>query len=282
MKKTIAAMMIATCALSVAAARAQDNKMDGPPPVLVVQREFTKPGKGGAVHEKTEGAFIAAMKANKGQIHYFAITALSGPDRALFLSGYPDFATWEAERKTMTPSLGAALDHANVADGDALMQADASVWTLRPDLSLHTGSLQGVRYMEIQQFVVKPGHRAEFNELTKMYLEGFKDMPEANWATFDQMYGMDGTAVIAISTLKSLAEADKELVDGQTFGKSLSKEQQKKMRELEAASVESVRENLFAINPKMSLPPEEWIKADPDFWKPKAAPVKKAEAKPAQ
>ena len=35
----------------------------------------------------------------------------------------------------------------------------------------------------------------------------------------------------------------------------------------------------------MSYPPDEWIKADPDFWKPKphaAAPSKKGEEKPAQ
>jgi hypothetical protein len=38
--------------------------------------------------------------------------------------------------------------------------------------------------------------------------------------------------------------------------------------------------NLFAFSPKMSYTPEEWIKADPDFWKGKSAPQKPAE-KPA-
>jgi hypothetical protein len=33
----------------------------------------------------------------------------------------------------------------------------------------------------------------------------------------------------------------------------------------------------------MSYPPEEWVKANPDFWKPKmAAPMKKEAAKPEQ
>ena len=43
-------------------------------------------------------------------------------------------------------------------------------------------------------------------------------------------------------------------------------------------------DNLFQISPKMSYPPESWVKAEPDFWKPKAAvaAVKKAETKPAQ
>jgi len=45
--------------------------------------------------------------------------------------------------------------------------------------------------------------------------------------------------------------------------------------------------NLFEIDPKMSYPPDAFVKADPDFWKPKAGmaeskkPVAKAAEKPA-
>jgi hypothetical protein len=42
----------------------------------------------------------------------------------------------------------------------------------------------------------------------------------------------------------------------------------KKLDELEAACVESRQTNLFVIDPKMSYPPEAWVKADPDFWMP--------------
>jgi hypothetical protein len=45
----------------------------------------------------------------------------------------------------------------------------------------------------------------------------------------------------------------------------------KKLRELTAAAVESSQTNLFGFNPRMSYVGEDWIKADPDFWKPKAA-----------
>jgi len=34
-------------------------------------------------------------------------------------------------------------------------------------------------------------------------------------------------------------------------------------------SVDYSRSELFSINPKMSYVSDEWIKADPDFWKPK-------------
>ena len=37
---------------------------------------------------------------------------------------------------------------------------------------------------------------------------------------------------------------------------------------------------LNEYNPKMSYPAEEWIKADPDFWKPKMAAAVKKTATP--
>jgi hypothetical protein len=46
--------------LSSMCASAQDG-MGGampPPKVLLIQREYLKPGRGGSVHEKTESAFV--------------------------------------------------------------------------------------------------------------------------------------------------------------------------------------------------------------------------------
>jgi hypothetical protein len=40
-----------------------------------------------------------------------------------------------------------------------------------------------------------------------------------------------------------------------------------KLEELSAASIETTGTNLFAINPRMSNPPQEWITREPDFWK---------------
>jgi hypothetical protein len=40
----------------------------------------------------------------------------------------------------------------------------------------------------------------------------------------------------------------------------------KKLDAMEASCLESVQTNLFAFDPKMSYPPDAWVKADPDFW----------------
>jgi uncharacterized protein involved in type VI secretion and phage assembly len=58
----------------------------------------------------------------------------------------------------------------------------------------------------------------------------------------------------------------------------------KKLSELTARTIESSETNLFVFNPRMSYVSEDWIKADPDFWKPKAsmAETNKPSTKPAE
>ena len=61
---------------------------------------------------------------------------------------------------------------------------------------------------------------------------------------------------------------------------NLGEEGGKKFSELLAGAIEFSQHNLFAFSPSMSYVSDEWIKADPDFWKPKthiATPKKNPE-----
>ena len=267
---------------------AQDSAagLESPPKVLVIQREFVKPGKAGAIHEKSESAFVRAMSAAKWPQHYFGMTSLSGPSRALFFIAYDSFAAWEKDNRDTehNATLAAAFDHAQMADGDLLSAYDSSVWTYNEDLSLNTkGSIAEMRYMELTVFKVRPGHRHDWMELVKMYKEGYAKVPSAHWATFESMYGMNngGEYLVAIPR-KSLAEVDQDMADQKQFADALGEGGMKKLSELTAVCVESEQSNLFMFNPKMSYAPDAWVKADPGFWKPKMAAPAKKEAKPVQ
>ncbi len=48
-----------------------------PPKVLVIEREFVKPGKSGSIHAKSESAFVNAMTAAKWPTHYLAAESMS-------------------------------------------------------------------------------------------------------------------------------------------------------------------------------------------------------------
>jgi hypothetical protein len=277
------------CAVSLVppSATAQDDAgAGGPPKVLVIQREYTKPGRGGMVHEKTESAFGAAIKANHSTMRYLAMTSLTGADRALFFEGYPSLEAWETENKSedQNATLSASVDRAAVADGDLLSSTDSSVWLRQDEMSMHPGSIVGARYMEITVYQIKPGHEAEWAALVKLVKEGYaKGIPAASWTMFRELFGSPGGSYIVLQPLKSLAEEDHHLAGGEQFVAAMGAEGMKKLDQMEASCVESEQTNLFHFSPKMSVPPEAWIEAEPDYWKPKtAATARKTQAKPQQ
>jgi hypothetical protein len=250
----------------------------GPSPVLVINREYMKPGKSGTMHEKTEGAYIAAAKAGKAPIHYLAVTSMSGPDRALFLEGYASFAAWEAETKSIPDATSAALDHAMLADGDLLALTDESVWTLVKEQSMNPSMMKGTRYLDMTLYTVKPGHEAEWSELVKLVKSGYaKGVPDLSWTMYQQAYGTLGTAYLVITPMKSGAEIDHTFASDKDFVAAMGKDGMAKVSQLMASCVAAEQTNLFHLSPKMSIPKDEWVAAEPDYWKPKsAAPVKKA------
>jgi len=257
-----------------------------PPKVLVIEREWVKPGKSGAIHEKSESAFVNAAKAAKWQTHYVAATSMSGRPRALFLFAYPSFAAWEKDNHALqkNTALAAAIDRAALADGDLLNEFNQSVFTLDEENSLRSGDAVHARYFEFTQFKVKPGHRKDWMDLVKIYRNAFeKVVPNAHWALYESYYGENnGGYYIVISTMKSLSEDDESMGDGKKIQEALGAEGMKHVAELTAACVDEQQTNLFEINPKMSYPADEWIKAD-DFWKPKmtsATPRKAAPENP--
>ncbi|HVP54696.1 MAG TPA: hypothetical protein VMU45_06840 [Candidatus Eisenbacteria bacterium] len=279
-----------TGAAVTAAAQASPDGVMPPPKVLVVFREFVKPGKSGAPHQKTESAFVQAMTAAKWPTHYLGMDSMSGKPRSLFFTGYDSFEAWEKDNKAVekNATLSAALDKAAVADGELLSSADGSVLTYREDYSLRANvNIAQYRYFEISRFVVRPGHEKEWDDLVKIYLDAYTKVSQnARWATYSSMYGAEnGGVYIVLAPFKSLAEVDAEIADGKKFEAELGADGMKKLAELSASCLQENQTNLFAFNPKLSYVADEWVKTDPSFWKPKpAAPAsaKKPEAKPAQ
>ena len=105
------------CGLAAASAQ-QNPEQRKPPKVLVVMREFVKPGKSGSLHEKSESAFVQAMTAVKWPTHYFAADSLSGQSRSLFFVGYDSLEAWEKDNLATqaNSTLASALDNAAIAD----------------------------------------------------------------------------------------------------------------------------------------------------------------------
>jgi len=252
-------------------------------------REFVKPGKSGTVHDKAESAFVQAYSRAKWPTNYLGMTSLSGKSRALFFTFYESFEAWEKDvaATNKNAALSAALDRASVADGELLDSIDQNVFVYRSEFSLRPkyGDVGHRRAMEISVYHVRPGHYEEWSELVKMVVATYeKSIPDAHWACFNNAYGGEGGTYIFITALKSASEIDASFQQDKQFEAAMGEDGLKKLGQLEAASVDSFEHQLFEFNPKMSYVSDEWIKADPDFWKPKAAApaAKPAAEKPAQ
>lgn len=259
-----------------------------PPKVLNISREFIKPGKGGALHEKAESAFVQAMARAKWPTHYLAVSALTGRPRALFLTGYDSFEAWEkdVQAEDKNAALSSALDRAAVADGDLLSDADSTALVYSEEYSLRSAvDIPHMRYFEISLYRVRPGHDKDWDTLVKMVMAAYEKIPDVHWATYRALYGQEGGTYLVFNPMKSASEIDQSFGHSKKFMENLGEDGMKKLDELEASAIESSQHNLFIFSPRMSYVSDEWIKADPDFWKPKsaaAAASKKAEEKPAQ
>lgn len=269
-------------------ATAQNQPTMSPPKVLTITREFVKPGKAGAIHDKSESAFVQAMARAKSPTYYLGMNSLSGKARSIFFTGYDSFGAWEKDANSVEKNtvLSSALDHAAVVDGDLLDSMDASVFLYTQEYSLNQASehaTPAIRYFEIAVYRIKPGHHKEWDDGVKMVLAAYqKALPDEHWACYQSAYGASEDTYLFITARKSAGEIDQALAKNKDFVTAMGEDGMKKLDELAAASIESSESNLFLLNPHMSYVPADWMKAD-DFWKlkpaaaPAAAPKKSAD-----
>ena len=266
---------------------AQDSSEMKPPAVIQINREWLKPGKSGAVHDRSEAAFVTLMNKGKLQGHYIALNSMSGKPRALYMTRYPSFEAWETDNKIFekNASLGAELDRAISSDSELLEGMDSAVLVYSEELSFHPRpDFSHARYYELTAFKVRLGHEKEWREVTKMYKEACdKAGAGLHWGAYAVQYGGESGTYIMLTHRESLAEIDKEQAAGKKIMEAMGGEEgAAKMDQMFAAAVESVRSELFTINPRQSYVDEATMKADADFWKPRASKsAVAATAKPA-
>lgn len=275
MKKIlIAALAVSSLAVGAQALRAQDqaSATPTPPKVLVIVREAVQLAKD-TEHEKNEAAYAQALIAAKAPQRYLAVEAVTGPDVALFFNGYDSF---DDAHKAHTfieehPALKAQIDRINDKDAEYTSEATISLatynekWSYNPNVNVGEN-----RLFEIETIHIKTGHRKEWEDLVNVYKEaaakaGVKD----SYIFFEVQYGGPTDTVLIFTPKKSFSDLDGEMATGQAFDAALGESGQKRMAQLAEACIASDRIDLFAFSPEMSIPPDDWVKENPDYWKPK-------------
>ncbi len=264
-------------------AAAQDNSATtvSAPKYLQVTVEYTKPGRGGMAHDKTESAFVQAMVKAKYPIHYVAFNSMSGKARAIYLAHFDSFDSLQKANKIFDdPATAKEFERLNVADGELLDESKQLIFSYGPDMSYHSRPPSPkIRYLEIRIVHVRPGHGKEFSDLVKLWIAAAdKAGSSDHWGAYRMEYGDQVGSYVFLTGDNSMADIDQSYAEEPKFTAVLTDEEKAKMRELRAAAIDSDRFELYSVNPAQSYVSDDYIKADP-FWKPK--PVAASAAKPA-
>jgi hypothetical protein len=286
MRRILMAAMALACVMSGAAVlRAQDQNSPIPK-VLVIDREMVKFGKD-AAHAKNEAAFAKAFAAAKTPAHYLAVATMSGPSEAWFLVGFDSYAEWQKSEQYgeqhKVDELVAPLmekDTEYVADGNQAVATYNEKWSYRPGMNIGE-----MRYFEVETIRLRPGHQKDWEDLVKLYnATAQKINMDEHDIFFEARYGAPSGTIYIFTPRKSLADLDTAMGAGKAFQDALGADGQKKWAQLLEASIANDSTTLVRFSPEMSYAADDWIKADPGFWKPKPmmAPKAPAAKKPAE
>ena len=268
--RTLQLLTIASLFLAAGVVLAQDATPPAPPNVLVIQREYLKPGMAGSIHVRSEGNFVRAETDAKAPTHYIAMDSMSGPTRALFVFGFDSFEAYGKDQESLNgnPTLAAAIDQAALTDGQLLSRYDIQTFVYHPEMSQHTGiDASHQRYWEFTSYRIKPGHEKEWNDLVKIYVDGFASMPDRHWAAYESRYGEDNGGVwVVITPMRTLAELDQGMIAGKTFMTAQGADGMKHIEDLAADCILSSQSNLFAVNAKESYVDPTWATTAPEIY----------------
>jgi hypothetical protein len=241
-----------------------------PPPLLQRFREAVRVGKGDA-HEANERAWAVAYANSKLPIYSVAMTAMTGPNDAWWMSAWSSFKEYDDANVAMAKNkeLTAAISQYSAKDAEYVSDAVGSMWALRPDLSYRdTVDWSAMHAYEMITVRARPGHSDDLKRIAERLAATHKAAgTSAHWAMYQGTLGVPDGTYLVIVPHKSVADIDVGMKEDALFAKALGEAGGKELEKLSSDGVISVETNLFAVNAKMSYVSKEWRVADADFWK---------------
>jgi hypothetical protein len=265
------------------AAGAAAQEAPGPPPVITISREEVKVGRM-AANEKVAAAYASFASRTSQPSHWIGLVPLTGDENvSLFVSAYGSFAAYEAsnnawEQAMAIPTVKAEMEQLDRQSAEVQNSWRTMLARHRADLSYRPHSAKDVahaRYFAINSVRLKPGRAPDYIDYIKsLNIAREKANVDAHTAVYQVVGGAPTGTFLTFTTYRSLKEMD----DG--FGRSDADQKTleaalggptvvERRRQLIAEIVAEGQVNLYAMNPRISRPPDQLAAADPDFWTPK-------------
>ncbi len=250
-----------------------------PPRLLRIFREDIKSGKNSA-HEKVESAYVRAF-SKSGYPSYLGLDSATGTNQAWFLESYDSYESMDkAIHLADTEPLKTTLAQLDAQDGELRTGERGMIATYQKDMSYLPvpSNMAKARYVSINTIRVRPGHAADFAEMRKLVNAAFaRSESKQRRVVYSVTSGAPVGTYLILAAMDSLKTMDAPR-SGMTMAEVFGADNLARYEKLLAEIVISNESTMFALNPKMSNPPKEFIAADPEFWAPKPKP---AAAKPA-
>lgn len=251
--------------------------------VLQIYREIVKTGKGPA-HDAMETSWSWAMIEAKSPNPFIAASVISGPNEMWYIAAFPTWADYEKSNQAGRSPALSAIDKRFRSQEDQFL-SDARGMTLRPRTELSYGGpadLPNMRYLSATRISVRPGHTAEYEEGRKMVKAAHEAAKLTDrYSVWEVTSGAPAGTFYQFVARKTLAELDSgATIHGQAYTAALGGEEgQKKLATLTANAVISSETDVLEFTPSQSVPPADWVTANPKMWK-RSAPAAAAPKKP--
>jgi len=268
--------VLATGLLFSAAAVTQTQSTE-PSRLMRIVREDIKSGKG-AAHERVESAYARAFSKSPYPT-YLGMDTMTGQTQAWFIERYDSYELMEkAIQASQTEPLKSWLAPLDVQDGEMRTGERGMIATYQPDLSYLPvpANLAKARFVSIAMLRVRPGHVADVTEMRKLLNAAWeKSGQKQRRVVYSVNSGAPAGTYLIFSAMNSLKAMDPP-PGAMSMPDAFGPANLARYGKLQADIVISNENTLFAINPRMSNPPKEYIEADRDFWAPRHAAVKPA------
>lgn len=235
---------------------------------LGIEREFVKPGMLASVVQARSQA-IAALNRSGLPRTQLALVSLSSTEEVWLMSFFPNLGDLERDRAKVHQSPDLELPLARLAsqEGSLLTKRRGLLLRYMPDSTYNPNyDWARMRYLDAITIHVRPGHHLEYLEMRRIAVAGHvKGGLDTHLIMFKVTSGEPGNTYLILRPMNSLDDHDRLRAQG--FGEPLTDDENRRMIELQAASVDGEDEQFFRVVPESSLVTADWAKSDPQFWR---------------
>ena len=269
MKPSTLAFVFAALAVWCPALPAETGPVQPTVFYMGIEREFVKPGLLASVAQVRSHA-IAALNPSGLPRTQLALESLSSTEEVWLMSFFENLGDIERDRAKVhqLPDLELPLARLTNQEGTLLAKRRGLILRYMPDSTYNPHyDWARMRYLDAITIHVRPGHHLEYLEMRRIAVAGHvKGGLDTHLIMFKVTSGEPGNTYLILRPMTSLDDHDGLRAKG--FGEPLTDDENRRMIELQAASVDGEDEQFFRVLPESSLVTAEWAKSDPPFWHP--------------